>query len=267
MGLSLHAAARKKFPTKPYYDQLTKVLAALNTDAGIHRVHPTLMLALHRDRAVFDTMLMEWGTPSVQELEYFDLMHANGCTGRRQRPVHALIQALSSAMVQRMWQPTCLSQHLLVWQLYNPRRGRDGVITAAKDDDDAREAKLIRQLLSHYPNQHRHAFETFVSRGILGPQAARSLFPICIPTNGIVAFSKAILEFFLANRGRVLAIDRVFEQELQKQHPELWLMLNLHAQIYPNAQEACENSGALVEPLMRLSAGNPVVEHVELPEL
>lgn len=275
MRLSIQAEARKRFPTKPYYDQLSKVLGALSTDAGIHRVHPTLMLALHRERTVFDTMLLEWETPTPQELEYFDSMHANGWTEGKVRPMHALIGALSSAMTQRMWQPTCLAQHLLVWELYNPRRERGRVFTADQEDDheqgddearweedDAREARLIGQLLTHYPNQHRHAFETLAPRIGLGPQAARSLFPIRIPTHDIAAFSKALVKFFLGHKDCA-----VFEQELQEQHPELWRMLNMYAQIYSETQEALDNAGLLVEPMLQLSSLVQTVNCIELPLL
>ncbi len=275
MRLSIQAEARKRFPTKPYYDQLSNVLGALSTDAGIHRVHPTLMLALHRERTVFDTMLMQWETPTPQELEYFDAMHANGWTGGKVRPMHALIGALSGAMVQRMWRPTCLAQHLLVWELYNPRRERGRVVTAGpeddheqgddeawRDEDDAREARLVGQLLAHSPNQHRHAFETLVPRSDLGPQTVRSLFPIRIPTHGIAAFSKAMVQFFLGH-----GASAVFEQELQKQHPELWLMLSMHAQIYPDAPQALDNAGGLIEPMLQLSNQVQTVDCIELPLL
>ena len=275
MRLSIQAQARKRFPTKPYYDQLSNVLGALRTDAGIHRVHPTLMLALHRERTVFNTMLMEWETSTPHELEYFDSMHANGWTGGKVRPMHALIGALSGAMAQRMWRPISLVQHLLVWELYNPRRkhappfspgqeddDEQGDDDARRQEDDAREARLIEQLLAHYPNQHRHALETLAPRSDLGPQAVRSLFPIRIPTHGIAAFSKAMVEFFLGQKDRT-----VFEQELQEQHPELWLMLNMYAQIYSETQEALDNAGALVEPMLQLSSQVQMVNSIELPLL
>ena len=261
---SLQSAARNSYGGKLKYDQMMAVLTELITPDNMHGLHPVLELALAQRGSALNVFFQLPEDFSLNETAY-----------QAQQPVYRekvgvcgiVLRALTFAIAKGAWLPPNASAHSLTWGMYHSNRGNTQAPKPALEGDDLHEAQLVRRLLSGYPDQHRYAFEAFSQRKAPSEIVIRSLFPICIPMLDTGSFAKELLRFLMAGQSWEGEASGVLMQEMRIQHPDLMELLDLHAQLYVDAEQACENFGALVEPLQRLAAGNPVLEHVELPEL
>ena len=261
---SLLSAAKYTFGGKLKYDQMMAVLTELFTPENRHGLHPVLELALAQRGSALNVFF--------QLPEDFYL---NETAYQAQQPVYRekigvrgiVLRALTFAIAKGPWLPPNASANSLTWGVYHSNRGNTQAPKPALEGDDLHEAQLVRRLLSGYPDQHRYAFEAFSQRKAPSENVVRSLFPICIPMLDTGPFAKELLRFLMASQDWDGGASGVLMQEMRSQHPDLMELLELHSQLYMDAEQACENFGALVEPLQRLAAGNLAVDLVALPEL
>ena len=261
---SLQSAAKNSYGGKLKYDQMMDVLTELITPENMHGLHPVLEFALAQEDSALniffqltEDFLLSETTYQAQQPVYREKVDVRGI----------VLRALTFAIAKGAWLPPNASANSLTWGVYLSNRGNTKAPKPPLEGDDLHEAQLVQRLLSGYPDQHRYAFEAFSQRKAPSENVVRSLFPICIPMLDTGPFAKELLRFLMASQDWDGGASGVLMQEMRSQHPDLMELLELHSQLYMDAEQACENSGALVEPLQRLAAGNPVLEHVELPEL
>lgn len=262
---ALQSAARNAHHVgKTKYGQMLAVLTELITPENMHALHPVLEVALTKHGNAFDAFFQLPDEFYLLETAYQaqqpDYREKVGVCG-------ILLRALMFAIAKGTWCPPNAWAHSLTWRMYNPKRGDVHVPKPPQVGDDLHEMQLVQRLLSGYPEQHRHAFAAFSERNVPSTEIIRSLFPIRVPMLNTGPFVKELLLLMTASKRWEGQAHVVFMQELRVQHPDLMELLDLHFQLYLNAEEACDNFGALVEPLMRLATGKVALEHVTLPEL